>query len=391
MTRQEKLAYFQAIKERYRRAGRVQKARILDEFCAICGYNRKYAIRRLGSGVVGRPRKRGGRQALYHEPEFHRALKRLWFVTDQRCGKLLKAAIPEFLPFYSTAHEPLEKAIENKLLQVSASTIDRLLKPHKARYGKGYSLTKPGSIARNEIPIQTSCWDIAIPGFVEADTVAHCGTSMQGPFAWTLTLTDICTTWTENRAVWTRNGWNTVEKIKDIEAVLPFPILGFDCDNGAEFLNDHLIRYFQGKRIPMTRSRPYRKNDNAHVEQKNWSSTRQLLGYERFDDISIVPLMNDLYRNEWAQFFNHFLPSFKLREKMKVQSRYVRRYETPTTPYQRVLASPHVDDEQKQRLKSIHDSLDPFQLKRNIERKLKIIFQHARSTSAARLGIPAAT
>jgi hypothetical protein len=223
-------------------------------------------------------------------------------------------------------------------------------------------------------------WDIDIPGFVEADTVAHCGQSSKGPFVLTLTLTDIATQWTENRAVWTKFSENTVAAIHDISENLPFDIKGFDCDNGSEFLNDHLVRYFQGKKISLTRSRPYKKNDNAHVEQKNWTHARQLLGYARLDNPELVPLINDLYKNEWSLWKNFWIPNMKLKEKVLVGSKIRRRYHTPATPYERVLASEYISEETKEKLRSIYATLDPFDLRKRIQQKINRIKKMAKTS-----------
>jgi hypothetical protein len=214
---------------------------------------------------------------------------------------------------------------------------------------------------------------------VEADTVAHCGESGKGPFVSTLTLTDIATHWTENRAVWTKGAEAVVAAINEIKNCVPFEIKGFDCDNGSEFLNDHLIRYLQGQKITLTRSRPYKKNDNAHVEQKNWTHARQLLGYARLDNPELVPLINDLYANEWSLWKNFLVPSRKLKEKIRVGSKIVRKMHPPATAYDRVMASEHVSDETKQKLKLINDSLDYYDIRERIIQKSKRISELAKT------------
>lgn len=225
-------------------------------------------------------------------------------------------------------------------------------------------------------------------GFLEADTVAHCGNSLSGDFVWSLTMTDILSTWTENRAVWNKGAEGVFKAVNDVEKNLPFPILGFDCDNGSEFLNHHFLRYFTQRKdkpsVQFTRSRPYHKNDNAHVEQKNWTHVRHLLGYDRFDKPQLVNLINDLYKNEWSQYQNHFCPTMKLIEKKKVNSRYYKRYDKPQTPYQRLLASGQLSKEKQDQLQVIHQTLNPFALKRDIELKLKRIFQSVSVTPNVR-------
>jgi len=387
MGKNERQAYLKAIRARYQRASKKAKTGILDEFCAVCDYHRKYAIRLLSQHRRTQRRRRPGRKPIYPSPELLCALKRLWFACDQMCSKKLKAAIPLWLPFYETTYEPLTTETQNKLLSISAATIDRLLSPVRLKHGrKGLSGTKPGSLLKNQIPIRTHHWDVSQPGFVEADTVAHCGNSLAGDFVWSLTMTDIHTTWTENRATWSKGAQGVLAQIQNIEANLPFTLQGFDCDNGSEFLNHHLVRYFteHPKVVSFTRSRPYKKNDNAHVEQKNWSHVRQLFGYDRFDDPRLLPLMNDLYANEWSLYQNHFCPSMKLLEKQRINSKYRKKYDAPKTPYQRVMTSVQVAGEAKARLKTVHQSLNPFILKQNIERKLRVIFQYVKVTSNVR-------
>jgi len=387
MGKNERQAYLEAIRTRYRRARKKAKVTILDEFSCVCGYNRKYAIRLLNQRAKARKKRRSGPRPIYASAEFLTALKHIWFASDQMCSKKLKAAIPLWLPFYATAYKALAPATQDKLLSISAASIDRVLKPVRIAYGrKGLSGTRPGNLLKNQIPIRTDFWDVTEPGFMEADTVAHCGNSLAGDFAWSLTMTDILTTWTEIRATWNKGAVGVLAQIKSIEASLPFALQGFDCDNGSEFLNYHLMRYFTGhpSLTSFTRSRAYKKNDNAHVEQKNWSHVRQLFGYDRIEDPSLVNLMNDLYANEWSLYQNHFCPGMKLQEKKRINSKYHKKYDLPRTPYDRVLTSKHVSDETKELLKTVHESLNPFILKKNIERKLRVIFNKVKVTSNVR-------
>ena len=271
------------------------------------------------------------------------------------CAKLLRAGMNDWLPSVERHQGAFAAEVHEQLLRISAATIDRVLKPYKVKPKGG---TKPGSLLRNQIPIQGNVWNVTVPGFVEADTVAHCGKSLEGLFVWSLTLTDICTTWTECRAVWHKLAEGVVAQIKDIEAYLPFDLLGFDCDNGSEFLNNYVVAYFSEKRktridFTFTRSRPGHKNDNAHVEQKNWTHPRRLFGRDRLDVWELVAPMNDLYANEFSLLRNHFFPTLKLVEKVLVRSRYKRVYDEPRTPYARVLASSQVSDEVKRQLREV--------------------------------------
>jgi hypothetical protein len=376
MCHKEKQAYRRAIHQRYAAASRQEKKRILDEFCAVCEYNRKYAIRLLHRSPWRKKRKRG-RKSRYAAPAFLKALLSIWQATDFMCSTRFKACMPVWLPFFEQTFGVLPWDIHDKLLAISRPTLDRVLKPLRIRYRKGLCGTKPGSMLRNHIPIRTDNWDITKPGFMEADTVAHCGTSLGGDFVWSLTMTDIHTAWTEVRAVWNKGSHDVIEQVKDIERTVPFALLGFDCDNGSEFLNHHLWTYFTDRQRPVqfTRSRPNKKNDNAHVEQKNWAQPRHLLGYDRINNPDAVPLINDLCANEWSLYQNHFCPSLKLKSKVRIGSRYRKTYDDPRTPYQRVLESPDIPLQVKQALTLTHGSLNPFELKKTIERKLKAIFK----------------
>lgn len=368
-------AYTWVLKSRYLRGNRKTKGLILDEFCATSGYNRKSAIRLLTRGLVGGKRKSSGQKKTYDPCLLLPILKFLWLATDQMCGKRLKAALPQWLPFYE-AENAIAPAIRSQLLSASARTLDRLLKPLKQRYPKRFSGTKPGSLLKSQIAIKTEQWNEKRPGFVEADTVAHCGTSLLGNFIWSLTLTDIYSGWTETAAVWNKGAHGILQQLKLMEKRLPFAILGFDSDNGGEFLNHHLLAYFKERKQPIqfTRSRPYHKGDNAHVEQKNWTHVRQLLGYYRLENADLVSLINDLYHNEFSWLHNYFCPAMKLTEKRRVGAKIIKKYDFPQTPYQRLMSSENISLLQKEKLKIKYQSLNPFELKTIIENKLKVIF-----------------
>ncbi len=387
MDYQAKEAYRHLIQPRYRRAKKRIKQRILDEFCAVCGYHRKYAIALLKKPVriQKRAAQKPGPKPLYQDPKLIKALARIWYQVDLACAKRLKAAIPVWLPHYCQHYEALGLDIQKKLLTISPATIDRILKPLRDTLErKKRSQTKPGSLLRNQIPFKKEAlWNPTTPGFVEADTVAHCGGSVSGDHAWSLTLTDIKTTWTENRAVWNKGAAGVIAQIQYIEKYLPFPLLGFNADSGSEFMNHHLIRYLHQEKQPsllFTRSRPNKKNDNAHVEQKNWTHVRHLFGYGRLGKQGVVLMMNELYTDEWRLYQNFFMPSMKIIEKTRIGSRYQKRYDYPKTPYQRVLEEPTITQEKKDELTALYKTLDPFTLKQNIQLKLKRIRQYLSKT-----------
>lgn len=370
--------YLDNLLKKYKSANRRQKGELLEELCSVSGYHKKHAIRLLNKRKKRRPRKKEtrGRPEKYPGNLYLEPLKNIWLSTDQLCGKRLKMALPLWLPYYSREYEQLDATVYQGLLVMSASTIDRLLASSRVKCNRGLGGTKPGKILKKHIPIKTDQWDEKKPGFLEADTVAHCGTTLEGSFAWSLTMTDICSGWTENRAVWNKGAIGVLAQIKDIESSLPFDILGFDSDNGSEFLNWHLMRYFTDvKQIQFTRSRPYHSDDNAHVEQKNWTHVRQLFGYERFGNQAVVELMNDLYKNEMSQMNNYFLPNTKLTEKQRVESKIFKKHDKPATPYQRLMKSEHISEQKKNELTEIYNSCNPFELKKTIKKKVDQIFR----------------
>ena len=291
----------------------------------------------------------------------------------------MKVIIPLWMPGYAKEYGALSLDVIKALYKISAPTIDRILKPLRAKYRlRGRCTTKPGTLLRKQIPIKTDQWNEFKPGFVEADTVAHCGDKIEGDYANTVNLVDIASGWTEQAASWGKGEIGVLAGLKDMEARIPFPILGFDADNGGEFINHHLMHHFADrvKPVQFTRSRPYHSDDNAHIEQKNWTHIRQWFGYHRLDKRKIVDMMNDLYRTEWRLYHNFFQPSTKLIEKKVIASKTVKRYDKPKTPYERVLESKDVDPSVKRSLKEQFETLNPFQLRKAMEAKMKKIFDY---------------
>ncbi|MFC1566942.1 integrase [bacterium] len=382
MSPKSKKEYLSIIAPRFKKSSRKQKSAILDEFCNVYRCHRKHAIRILYKHkrfIKPKYHKRG-RKPIYDKNALIPILKKIWLDSYQPCSKLLKAAIPIWLPSYIQSFGDIPQHIVEQMLAISPSTIDRFLASTRSKLSKhGRSTTKPGSLLKNQIPIKTNQWDESKPGFLEADTVAHCGDSTQGQYALTINLVDIATTWSEQRAVWGKGESGVLEQIQDAETYFPFQILGFDSDNGSEFINWHLFRHFTEKKQPVqfTRSRPYQKNDNAHVEQKNWTHVRQWLGYDRFENPDIPTLLNKLYKNEWRLFHNFFCPSVKLIKKQRVNSKIIKLHDKPKTPFQRVFESTYISNETKSTLKEQFDTLNPFELRKCIEKKLKKIFQQS--------------
>jgi hypothetical protein len=381
MTTSKRRFELDILRKRYSQATKCDKIRILGEFCANYRYNRKYAIKLLkmepdiNKSIACKKR---GPKPKYQPDKIVPILKEIWFASDQVCSKKLEALIPYWLSHYEALYGPIEPDTRSKLLTISSPTIDRILATTKFQFKtKGKCGTKPGTLLKRQIPIHNNYWNEGEPGFLEADTVAHCGDSIAGNFVWSLTMTDIYSGWTELRATWCKGEAGVIERIQCIEKHLPFKLKGFDSDNGSEFLNHHLLRYFTDRKekVTFTRSRPYRKNDNAHVEQKNWSCVRQLLGYDRIEDIKAVDIMNDIYINEWSLLNNFFMPTMKLEKKSRDGSKIKKIHSKPVTPYMRLLASKHLNELQKQLLTNKYNTLNPFELRKSIESKLNKLFQ----------------
>lgn len=370
MSLRSKREYLSRIWERYQRAGRKHKTRILDEFCAVCGYHRKVAVRLLHRRVG--PRRRPGPRPKYDFERLRPPLTKLWLQMGQPCSKILAASLKLWLPFAPEVPPELRR----ELLAMSPATLDRLLQPVRFRFKRrGLSTTKPAKLLRTHIPLRDGPANPQELGHIEADTVAHCGETTAGDFVYSLVFTDVCTGWTEIRATWNKTAHGILEQLKDIEAKLPFLMKSFHADNGSEFINWPLWEYLRGpkRKVNFTRSRAYRKNDNAHVEQKNWTHVRELFGYERYEHRPLVAMMNRVYA-QWCLLQNHFRPTFKLQSKEKLGSRYRRRYEPLATPYQRLVQRPELAADRRHRLKLQRQALNPFTLRKSIEQELKIFF-----------------
>jgi hypothetical protein len=363
------------LRRRYGSAGAEHKRKLLDQAQELLGYHRKAAIRALRAVAVERgPRILTGRPKLYEPGMLLRWLRPIWAATDYACGRRLVAMLPEWIPAFEQHERRLPGEAREKLLQASGRTLDRLLAPLRLR-GAGRSLTRPGTLLRQQIPIRGSLWEEGQAGWLEVDTVALCGGSVAGEFVWMVDAVDYATTWVEVRAIWGRGQHATLAALQDMEAGLPFRLLGLDSDNGGEFLNYHVLRWLQQRRRPvfMTRSRPYKKDDNAHVEQKNWTHIRQCFGYERHDNPEVVQPMNALVRGAYGQLLNYFHASLKLERKEYQDGKLRRIYGEAQTPLARVLASTQVTPSTKQRLKLEKARLNPFALKQAVARSLKEI------------------
>jgi len=299
-------------------------------------------------------------------------LRPIWQATDYACGRRLVAMLPEWIPAYEQHEKRMPGEVREKLLLASGRTLDRLLEPLRGQ-GAGRSLTRPGTLLRQQIPIRGSVWEEGKAGWLEVDTVALCGGSVAGEFVWMVDAVDYATTWVELRAMWGRGQVGTLAALQDMEASLPFSLLGLDSDNGGEFLNYHVLKWLQQRRRPvfMTRSRPYKKDDNAHVEQKNWTHVRQCFGYERHDHPELVEPMNALVKGAYGQLLNYFHASLKLDHKEHKGGKVQRIYGAAQTPLARVLASAQVSAATKERLLQDKARLNPFALKQVVTRSMK--------------------
>ena len=353
----------QAICGRYRMVSAEGKGRILDEFVALTGYHRKHAIRVLNNlsetPISTMP---SGRARLYDEA-VRQALIVFWEASDRVCGKRLKPLLPVLLPALERhGHISLDQGVRERLLAVSASTIDRILAGPRASAGGRRRQSRTTPAVRRSIPVRTFAdWHEPAPGFLEADLVVHCGESMAGSFASTLVLTDIASGWTECVAMLVREGSLVVDALERLRGALPFPLRGIDTDNGSEFVNELLITFCTQHAIEFTRSRPYRKNDQAWVEQKNGSVVRRLVGYGRLEGLAAGEALSRLYSAS-RLFVNFFQPSFKLAEKIRVGAHVRKRYHPPETPCARLLASPEIAEPMKDRLRAVLVTLDPLRL-----------------------------
>lgn len=371
MTTEMKRMYLETIRARYRKSTKKQKSIILTEFCEVTGYERKYAIRILWKHVEPRTQRPGPKRKYSHSVIPH--LIYFWNAMNRCCSRKIKAAIPLWLPYY---REPLDEATKALLLSMSSATIDRRLRDFREGKIKGLSATQ-SSFVKSKIPIRLLDGDVKEPGFMESDTVAHCGNSLSGEFVNTLTVTDLYSGWTENRAVLTKTSEQIVKQLQNIETRLPFQMQGFASDNGSEFLNQDLHRYLRKREKPVefVRRRPYKKNDNAHVEQKNFTHVRSLFGYSRFEDPELVQKMNEIYQAYWNPLWNYFTPCMKLASKTRIGGRIKKKYDKPKTPAQRLLDYPSLSSAQASYLKDQLRGRNPFWLKQQLDIKLKEFFE----------------
>jgi len=370
--------YFGVLRERYYQAEtKKEKTQILDEYCQNTGQSRKYVISRMHQRVDLIPRKRKPKEATY-DGEITAALAKVWEIFDYPCGQRLKPLLDSQVSHLRELGElQITDEIAAKLSSISPATIDRKLRKQREIFHlqKARGVPKPGSILKSKIPIRLTQWDTTQVGNVEMDTVAHCGSSASGEFVYSLSTTEIATGWWEGEAIMGKSQEATFGALKGIRARTPFSWLGIDTDNGTEFMSEILYKYCQREKLEFTRSRPSRKNDNAYIEQKNWTHVRKVLGYFRYDTVPELKMINELYRNELRLYKNFFQPVMKLVSKERIGGKVKRKYDIPQTPYQRLLKSGRLSEENQAKLRSVYQSLNPAQLKRIIEARLETLWR----------------
>jgi hypothetical protein len=379
MSQRSKREMIETVKPRYLKANKSGKVQILDELVATTGYNRKYAIRVLRHGHKPKGLKKPGRRKVY-QGEVVQILERIWEICGRICSKRLKPFLPEIVTVLERCDElSLSQETKTLLLGMSRATIDRCLK--KVRYTQtqhGLSTTKPGSLLKQAIPIRTfTPWEDEHPGFLEIDLVAHCGSSIEGIYLNTLTCTDLATGWTECLALPNKTQVAVSQAITELRQDLPFPLLGLDSDNGSEFINDTIFRYCLSEQITFTRSRPYQKNDQAHVEQKNWSVVRHTIGYDRLENPEELVLLRSIYA-DLRLYINFFQPVLKLVGKERIDSKTIRTYDQAKTPYRRVLALDALPLEVKARLTAQYVQMNPVSLRDRIDAKVAKLWKIVR-------------
>lgn len=376
MSKMSKREYLIQVKRKYWKCGKKQKTQLLNDFCEFTKYHRKYALSLLNKPLSRRWKRYKTRQKKYSQ-EVIDALLILWRAVDEICAERFQPYIPELMRVLINCGElHLSSEVKYKLSAISLGTIKKILARTKHRSLVRISgTTKPGSLLKSQIAIRYLPWKEVDPGWCETDTVAHCGTDVSGEYIFSLNIVDIASGWSEQGAIWGKGEMATKEQIDIIRQRLPFKLLGLNPDNGSEFINWQLFRYCEKNKINLTRSRAYHKNDNAHVEQKNWTAIRQLLGYSRYDRKIQQQMLNDLYANEWRLYLNFFQPTMKLKEKIKDvrTGKTKKKYYEAKTPFQRLLEHPKTTQTKKDLLLSIYQGLNPITLKKQINKKIELI------------------
>lgn len=380
MSHVSKTEYLASCKIRYLSRNRIGKSKMIDEVSDVFGWDRKHTIKALNGKVsLGEQSKKRGSKPTHGEVE-QKIICDIWKRSEQPCGLRLQETLPLWMSSYELRHGEIKSEVRTRILGYSARTLDRITRPHRIA-GEGKRQGRKSGRASNRIkkfvPIRCGPQKFDEPGCLEADTVSHGGGSSSGSFLWSLTMTDFHSGWTELAALWGNSGGEVRVGLERIEKRMPFAMLGFDCDNGSEFLNEVVEAYLLKRKrsIDWTRSRAYKKNDQAHVEQKNFTHVRQLLGYGRFGDLELKKMVDELYEEAWLPLRNYFTPVMKLVEKQRMGSKVQKKYDKPLTPCDRLLACSKVSEDSKDELRKKRAALDPIKLSEDIEQRLKAIFE----------------
>jgi hypothetical protein len=381
MSLKSKRELLEVVRPRYLKASKLEKQKMLDEFTSATGYHRKYAIRVLKNQrqVQNHLKEKTKTYKPIYGGEVVQVLEQIWEIYGQICSKRLQPMLPEAMKVLERCKEiNITKDTKELLLKISSASIDRCLRPIRCKSSRGLGTTKPGSLLKSLIPVQTfTAWDEEQPGFMEIDLVAHCGNTTEGQYLNTLTCTDLSTGWTDVTALAHRSQQAVSTAIHHMRQRLPFPLLGIDSDNGSEFINDTLYRYCLDEKITFTRSRPYKKNDQAHVEQKNWSVVRHTVGYDRWETDQEFSILESIHA-DLRLYINFFQPSFKLIAKERIGNKTIKRYDTAKTPYQRILERKDIPLETKARLMNLYVQLNPAELRRSIDQKTAKLWKISR-------------
>jgi hypothetical protein len=372
VTRHSIREYAQAIRNRYKKTGKSEKTKILDEFTKATGLHRKAAIRLLNRTNKSKSIRRRGRPMKYNN-EVVGALKTAWEAGDRLCSKRLHPFLPEMVRVLRKNGESnITWEVETQLCKISPSTMDRVLRPFRQKGGRRcFSTTRHGSLLKNSIPIRTfTDWEENRPGYLEIDTVAHCGESVEGFYLNTLMTVDVASGWAEGSGVWGKGQERVGSAIHGIRRRFPFPVLGLDSDNGGEFINQHLSSYCQREHITFTRSRSYKKNDNCHIEQKNGNIVRRVIGYDRYSSRPALEILNQIYYLLHL-YVNFFQPVMKLVSKNRHGARVHKVYDKAKTPYQRLLGLGVLTEVKKAELATSYSRLNPVTLLRQINQSLE--------------------
>jgi len=381
MSLKSKRELLEVVRARYLKANKVEKEKMLDEFTSATGYHRKHAIRVLKNRVQVQRHPKGNPKTYrtMYRGEVVQVLEQIWEIYGRLCSKRLQPFLSEAIRVLERCQEiQLSNDTKELLLKISSASIDRCLRAVRLKLRHGLGTTKPGSLLKNLIPVRTFTeWDEERPGFMEIDLVAHCGSTTEGQYLNTLTCTDLCTGWTDVTALRHRSQEAVSEAIQHMRQRLPFPLLGIDSDNGGEFINDLLYRYCREEQITFTRSRPYQKNDQAHVEQKNWSVVRHTVGYDRWETQEELLLLESIY-GDLRLYINFFQPSLKLIAKERLGNKTLKRYDPAKTPYQRIRDRKDISLPSKAQLMSLYVQLNPVELRHRIDQKTAQLWKISR-------------